>query len=94
MGEYADDAAEDYSDYDCEYHPARRNRKVEFFVLQFHRIKHETKAAYLIEFEITKDLESVEAWLPKSECNLLAGNQIEVPDWLVDEKDLEAYITE
>ena len=62
------------------------------FYLSFICIKRETKQAWLIQFEMTDDLESVEAWLPKSQCHILTGAQIiQVPAWLVYEKDLEQY---
>ena len=64
----------------------------EDFFLEFVSIKHETKAAWLVQFEMTKDLETVEEWLPKSQCILfLSAKTIQVPAWLVYEKDLEQY---
>ena len=59
--------------------------------LKYERIKHETKSAWLIEFEMI-DLESVEEWMPKSQCALLGNNRIEVQQWLIDEKGLEGYV--
>jgi len=61
-------------------------------VLSFERVKAETKKAWLVVFE-SDGLEIVEeAWLPKSECVLnTQKSEIEVPSWLVYEKELEKY---
>lgn len=60
--------------------------------LAYLRVKRSTAKAWLIEFEIDKDLNSVEAWLPKSQCALDENAQvIYVPEWLVFEKELEQY---
>jgi len=61
------------------------------FVLAFERVKAETKKAWFVIFE-SDGLEIVEAWLPKSECVLnTQKSEIEVPSWLVYEKELEKY---
>jgi len=83
MGDYADEHS-DWYDYDDE-------PEEEDFVLDYIEVRHETKQAWLVQFEMTDDLESVEAWLPKSQCALLPKKQIQVPAWLVYEKDLEMY---
>jgi hypothetical protein len=63
----------------------------DIFVLFFERVKTETQKAWLIIFE-SDGLDIVEAWLPKSECVLNSKKlEIEVPAWLVYEKELEKY---
>jgi hypothetical protein len=82
MGDIADEHADRWYDEEPED---------DDFFLNYVCIKHETKAAWLVQFEMTKDLESVEAWLPKSQCALQPDKLIQVPAWLVYEKDLESY---
>lgn len=61
-------------------------------VLKFNRIVRQTLLAWLIEFEVTKNLDAIEAWLPKSQCHITGReNTIEVPEWLVEEKELWDY---
>lgn len=57
---------------------------------RFIAIARETKAAYLITFEIDEDFEPVQHWLPKSQVQI-NGKSIFIPRWLVSEKELEAY---
>ncbi len=60
--------------------------------LMYDSIKHETEEAMLVEFE-----PGVEEWLPKSQCNEISIDNVEVitvPEWLMEEKGLEAYIYE
>ena len=83
MGDYSDEHS-DWYDYDDE--PQELD-----FVLDYISINRETKQAWLVQFEMTESLEYVEAWLPKSQCALLPKMQIQVPAWLVYEKDLEQY---
>lgn len=55
--------------------------------LAYDEIKHETDDAYLIVFgEKT-------CWLPKSQVNVFfTGDQdVEMPLWLAEEKEIEAY---
>lgn len=59
--------------------------------LRYDSIGRETQQAWLVRFELGKDLYWVEAWLPKSQCSLGSQNNIFVPRWLVEEKDLEEY---
>jgi hypothetical protein len=60
-----------------------------FIILKYSRIKQETKNAWLVEFG--EGLDADEAWLPKSQCSLLTDNEIEVPEWLILENELEDY---
>lgn len=59
--------------------------------LKYESLGRETKAAWLVRFEITKDLDTVEEWLPKSRCSLGKNDTIWAPKWLVDEKGLGCY---
>ena len=86
-GEY-DNSGDAFGEADC------RDGEPVFLTLEFNRIVHETKAAWLIEWEIDKDLESIQSWLPKSECTITLEDKILVPEWLVEEKDLESYEVE
>ncbi len=57
--------------------------------LRFEEVKHETHSAYLILF----DRSGVQAWLPKSQCEVSDGDKIvQMPQWLVEEKGLDAYV--
>jgi hypothetical protein len=58
-------------------------------VLRYDRIKRETKNAWLVEFG--EGLEAEEVWFPKSQCSLMGGKEIEVPEWLVLENELEDF---
>lgn len=65
---------------------------IDFLALGFTRVIRESKLAWLVEFEICANLESVDAWLPKSECHIdLKENTIHVPAWMAHEKGLEHY---
>ena len=60
--------------------------------LMYDSIKHETEEAMLVEFE-----PEVEVWLPKSQCDEITIDGVEtlvMPEWLMEEKGLEAYIYE
>lgn len=59
--------------------------------LKYDSLGRETAQAWLVRFELGKDLQWVEAWMPKSQCSLGSGNTIWAPQWLVTEKNLEAY---
>lgn len=54
--------------------------------------ERETPMAYLLTFELFGDFSKpVQAWLPKSQCSFGSKGIIYVPQWLVDDKELEAY---
>lgn len=73
----------DYVDHD---------RPAEMITLSFRSVKHETTKAWLIEFEMTQDLVSIEHWMPKSQCTIdRAAKEIEVPEWLAIENEIEGY---
>lgn len=65
----------------------------ELLTLHFENVKAETKRAWLIDFGMKEDsLDDVEHWLPKSQCSLnRAKKQIQVPEWLAIEKEIESY---
>lgn len=64
----------------------------EMITLRFQQVKHETTKAWLIEFEMTQDLVSIEHWMPKSQCTIdRAAKEIEVPEWLAIENEIEGY---
>lgn len=61
-------------------------------VLKFERIVKESEKAWLVEFPMDDELNNVTCWLPKSQCKIrLQDKQIQVPQWLVEEKELEDY---
>ena len=51
-------------------------------------IVHETIKAILFDFD------GKEVWLPKSEITTHNGTIVEVPQWLAEDKGLEAYMEE
>lgn len=57
--------------------------------LKFRLVKQETKSAWLVEFG--EGLDAEQAWLPKSQCVMIDTETIEVPEWLVIEKDLDLF---
>ncbi len=60
--------------------------------LGFIQISAETPDAWLIVFGMDDELNDVEHWMPKSICRLDRSiYEIEVPEWLVIEKELESY---
>ena len=60
---------------------------------KFMQIARETKAAYLITFEIDAEFKPVQAWLPKSQVTISMSRPgiIFIPRWLVEDKELESY---
>lgn len=83
------DAPEDFPDYGDEYGERPGS---EMLTLHFESVKAETRAAWLIVFGMDDDLNDVEHWLPKSQCSInRAANEIEVPEWLAEEKEIESY---
>lgn len=64
----------------------RRNTSNEVHTLTFVAIKAESDKAWNIQFK--KHTE----WLPKSQCRIdKQYKEIEVPEWLVEQKDLWDY---
>jgi hypothetical protein len=61
--------------------------------LGFSSVETETADAWLIVFEVgTRGKKDVEAWMPKSQCEIDEKSRtIAVPLWLVEKKGLEAY---
>ncbi len=55
--------------------------------LIYDEIKHETDDAYLLVFG------DMTCWLPKSQVAIYfrGDNEIEIPLWLAEEKEIEAY---
>lgn len=53
--------------------------------IKIKNVKHETPKAWLAIMEDDK-----EVWLPKSQCQL-KENVMSIPDWLVEEKELNEY---
>ncbi len=69
-----------------------RSRGEEEIECRFLLIARETKAAYLITFEIDEDMRPVQAWLAKSQVSIsTTTNSIYIPRWLVTDKELESY---
>ena len=59
----------------------------EMYEINYDKKEHETDKAWLFIFEDKK------VWLPKSQCELDELNKIiNVPVWLVEEKEIEDYI--
>ena len=65
------------------------NDEPESFYLKFEAIVRETEKAWLLKLD-----EKTEAWFPKSQCVIEdeTGDQILVPEWLIDKNKLEKYI--
>ena len=84
MGDIADWASEQFYDDD---------RQCTFQEVIFTSVLAETFKAWLIRFPMDKKLISQECWLPKSQCTIDMKNKIiEVPEWLINEKDLWDHV--
>ncbi len=60
----------------------------EFVDLEYVQIKHETDGAWLIE--LGGNNEGRTEWFPKSRCEIYTDTkEVNVPDWLADDKELE-----
>jgi hypothetical protein len=61
--------------------------------LEFDQVLKETGAAWFVRFPMKDDLTNDDIWFPKSQCDIPDAEQkiIEVPQWLVDEKDISEY---
>lgn len=59
--------------------------------LKYFSLGRETKLARMVVFEITKTLDSVEFWIPKSVSALGENNTIWVQKWFVDTNELGVY---
>lgn len=80
-----------FDDFDFPYVDDPREDGGEDIELKYLSIGRETKLARIVVFEITKTLDNVEFWLPKSQTSLGPDNTIWVPRWLVEQNDLWAY---
>ena len=59
----------------------------QLFTVVYDDLKHETDLAWLLLFD------EEEVWLPKSVCEIDEVEfEIEVPEWLVEENELENYV--
>lgn len=60
--------------------------------IEFDDIQHETNSAWLLSLD-----GEIEIWLPKSQCELIRNPSngvtgvIQIPEWLIFEKELEEY---
>lgn len=84
-------AYEDYCSYPGDPYDQDFSGSDEDVELRYDSIGRETKDARIVRFELGKDLEWVECWLPKSETSLGKNNTIWVPRWLVERHELEKY---
>lgn len=66
----------------------------EFREVKYDAIMFETRNAWLIRLPIKDDLTNVEIWLPKSRCALMPDCKISIPQWLIEEKDIQEYVKE
>lgn len=58
----------------------------------YDQILSETPRAWFIRFPMKSDLTNDDVWLPKSQCDIVESEKtIEVPEWLIAEKNLEEY---
>jgi phosphoribosylaminoimidazole carboxylase (NCAIR synthetase) len=85
------DIEDHYPDY-FEDEDRELDNKYTLLVLNFERVIQESKKAWLVEFPMDDELNNVTCWLPKSQCKVrLQDKKIQVPQWLVEENDLEDY---
>lgn len=89
--DYPDNFRFDF-DNEADRHFIRLDNKQTLLVLNFERVIQESKMAWHIEFPMDDELNNVTCWLPKSQCKIrLQDKKVQVPQWLVEEKDLEDY---
>lgn len=78
----------DQHDFYDDFH----RESAEMLELNYDEVVTETPRAWLIRFPMDDDLNNKEEWLPKSMCHLHEPSKtIEVPEWLVYEKEIEDY---
>lgn len=78
---------------DDDFRCGRSSRGREIIYLKFDQILRETDDAWFVRFPMKDDLTNDDHWFPKSQCDIPAPEQqiIEVPRWLVEEKEVEEY---
>lgn len=70
---------------------------IERHELVFDKLEHETESAYLIHFD--EDDKNTHLWIPKSRCDILVlphddkMGEMELEDWLIDENELDGYMS-
>lgn len=89
---YDMDFGADFGDED-DFRCGRSSAGRETIYIDFDQILRETDDAWFIRFAMKDDLTNDEHWFPKSQCEIPDPDQkiIEVPRWLVDEKDVWDY---
>lgn len=61
-------------------------------MIRFESLLRETPKAWFIRFPMKDDLTNDDVWLPKSQCEIdRRSKTIEVPGWLMEEKNLYDY---
>ena len=87
---YAEDMGHDIYDGYFEDDGRNETHKVKFLA-----VARETEKAWLLTFEIAEDFSPVQAWIPKSQCDMGRDpGVIFIPQWLIEEKELEKYAEE
>lgn len=91
MGDMADwdaDRLYDLNDDDEYYSQIEKS-----YILPYLRVEAKTDDAWKVVLVENLPFEKVQCWLPKSQCEINEGvGEIEVPSWLITEKDLWNYV--